>query len=278
MFLMLDDQLTRHEKWHLAGEAGQLLFVTVSIEVAAANREGLVPGHMLRAWAPSSFATSKLTAATRALVRAEFWHDHESLCGRCLERHGELKRGDYRVHDWLDWQFQARAKDDPIYKMRERRRKQLHRRPEIKNAVRMRDRDLCRFCGCAVIFGADHKSPRAGQYDHLDPFDPINSVDAIATSCKECNVAKGERTPEQAGMVLWPAGTTAAEIQALTAAVGLDIQAAVRVPGLDSDPLDPDPSSRGARLGTGPGRDGSPGWIPSPDPDHETTETGDDHA
>jgi 5-methylcytosine-specific restriction endonuclease McrA len=287
MHLLIDDQLTRHEKWHMAGansdaaiEAAQLLLVTAWINCSAANREGLIPGHMLRPWAPPTFSSSKLTAAIRTLIRVGFVHDHETLCGRCLERHGELAKGDYRFHDWLDRQFQARAKDDPVYKMRERRRKQLHRRPEIKRRVRERDRDLCRFCGVLTVFGtADHKSMLAGQYDHLDPFDEINSVDKLVCSCKGCNVEKGERTPEQAGMILWPAGTTAAEIQAMThlaaSGVRLDIQPAIQTAGLGSDSTDPDPSSRDARLGTGPGRDGSPGLIPSPDPATETTETGD---
>ena len=248
VFLMIDDQLKRHEKYHLAGEHGQALWHACAIDCAGANKEGLIPGHMLRAWAPPGWSSSRLTAAARALVRSGLWHDADSMCERCTERHGPLEPGSFRFHDWLDWQFQARAKDDPIYKMRERRRKQLHRRPEIKNAVRMRDRDLCRYCGVAVIFGADHKSSTAGQYDHLDPFDPINSVDVIVTSCKACNVQKGERTPEQAGMTLHPAG----------------YQAPIQPNGLDIQPENPDPSSRDARVGTGPGRAGSPGRISNP--------------
>jgi 5-methylcytosine-specific restriction endonuclease McrA len=205
---------------------------------------------MLRAWAPPGWSSARLTAATKALVRSGLWHDAETLCDRCTDRHGPLEPGSYRFHDWLDWQFQARAKDDPIFKMRERRRKQLHRRPEIKEAVRTRDRDLCRYCGVAVVFGADHKSPTAGQFDHLDPFDKINSVEGIVTACKACNVAKGERTPDAAGMIVHEPG-----YQVLIQPNGLDI----RTP-------DPDLSSRDARVGTGPGRDGSPGWIPDREP------------
>lgn len=247
MFLMIDDQLKRHEKYHLAGEQGQALWHACAIDCAAANKEGHVPAHMLRAWAPPGWSSAKLTAATKALVRSGLWHDAETMCERCTERHGPLEDG-YRFHDWLDWQFQARAKDDPVFKMRERRRKQLHRRPEIKEAVRMRDRDLCRYCGVAVVFGADHKSSTAGQYDHLDPFDPINSVDTIVTACKSCNVAKGERTPDAAGMILHEPG----------------YQAPIQSRGLDIQPADPDPSSRDARVGTGPGRAGSQGWVSGP--------------
>lgn len=247
MFLMIDDQFRRHEKYHLAGEHGIALWHACAIDCAGANKEGHVPSHMLRAWAPAGWSTGKLNAAVKALVRSGLWHDAETLCERCEERHGPLVDG-YRFHDWLDWQFQARAKDDPVFKMRERRRKQLHRRADIKASVRTRDRDLCRYCGDPVVFGADHKSPKAGQYDHLDPFDPENAIDKIVCACKACNVAKGERTWEQAGMTLHEPG-----YQARTQPDGLDIQTA-----------DPDPSSRDARVGTGPGRGGSPGWISGP--------------
>lgn len=274
MFLMIDDRFTDHEKFHMAGEHGQALWFSSAVKCAAANREGLIPAHMVRAWSPTHFTPARLTAATKALVRSGLWHDHESLCGRCLERHGELAKGDYRFHDWLDWQLQARAKDDPIVKMRERRRKQLHRRADLKNAIRMRDRDLCRYCGVAVIFGTgDHKSMTSGQFDHIDPFDPENALAKILTSCKRCNVEKGERTPEQAGMTIHEPG-----YQAPIQTDGMDIQTASQTGGLGSGADDPDPSSRDARLGTEPDRDGSPAVIQDPDPDHETTETGEDHA
>lgn len=247
MWLMIDDQFRRHEKYHLAGEHGIALWHACAIDCAAANKEGHVPSHMLRAWAPAGWSSSKLTAATKALVRSGLWHDTDTLCDRCQDRHGPLEDG-WRFHDWLDWQMQARSKDDPIFKMRERRRKQLHRRPEVKQAVRMRDRDLCRYCGVSVVFGADHKSSTCGQFDHLDPFDPINSVDTIVVACKSCNVAKGERTPDAAGMILHEPG----------------YQAPIQSRGLDIQTVDPDPSSRDARVGTGPGRAGSPGWISDP--------------
>lgn len=266
MFLMIDDQFTEHEKYHLAGDVGVALWYRLAGKCAAANKEGHVPGHMVRAWAPPGWSSSRLSSAVRALVRSGLLHDHETMCGRCLERHGELAQGDYRLHDWLDWQLQARAKDDPIVKMRERRRKQLHRRADLKNAIRMRDRDLCRYCGVAVIFGTgDHKSMLAGQFDHVDPFDPENALAKILTSCKACNVQKGERTPAEAGMTVHPAG-----FRAPIQPTGLDNQTASQTDGLDPTAHDPDPSSRGARLGTEPDRDGSPAVVPGSDPDRQT--------
>jgi hypothetical protein len=253
MHFMSDDQLTRHEKWHKAGEHGQALWFPVGVNCAAANREGLIPAHMLRAWAPVHFSTSRLTSASKALVRAGLWHDHDTLCARCFERHGDLEPGDHRFHDWLDWQFAARAKDDPLFKMRENRRKRLHRAGKLRESIRRRDRDLCRYCGRLCVFGtADHKSDHVGQFDHLDPFDEENAFDKIVVACKACNVKKGERTWQQAGMVLHAPGF---HDPSHCDGYATDIQ-----PGISGS------SSRDAGVGTGTGRDGSTGWIPDQEP------------
>jgi 5-methylcytosine-specific restriction endonuclease McrA len=78
-----------------------------------------------------------------------------------------------------------------------------------------RDGAHCRYCGerCAVA-GRDRKRERRvaakDRRDRtLDHVIPINrgggsGVDNVVVACARCNVRKGGRTPEGAGMVLRP--------------------------------------------------------------------------
>lgn len=41
------------------------------------------------------------------LVTAAVWHDQETICPTCIDRYGGLDRGDYVIHDFLDYQPSA---------------------------------------------------------------------------------------------------------------------------------------------------------------------------
>ncbi len=84
------------------------------------------------------------------------------------------------------------------------RRQALTRNPALREAVRERDQDRCRYCGCAVRW-PDRKGPRGGTYSHLDPFG-ANTFDNIVVACRGCSRQKGERTPAQAGMAVLAPG------------------------------------------------------------------------
>jgi len=82
------------------------------------------------------------------------------------------------------------------------RRQALVRNPELREAVRARDKDMCRYCGKPVRW-TDRKGPLGGTYDHVDPNGP-NTLENLVVSCRSCNSSKCDRTPTEAGMILRP--------------------------------------------------------------------------
>jgi hypothetical protein len=103
------------------------------------------------------------------------------------------------IHDWDAHNLkrdQARA-DRRAF---DKRRQQLFRDPELRQQVRIRDRDRCRYCNVEVNWH-DRRGPTGATYDHVDP-DGENSVDNLVVSCRGCNSQKAGRTPEQARMKL----------------------------------------------------------------------------
>jgi 5-methylcytosine-specific restriction endonuclease McrA len=82
------------------------------------------------------------------------------------------------------------------------RRQALTRDPALREAVRTRDRDRCRYCGVTVRW-SDRKGAKGGTYDHVDPAGP-NTFDNLVVCCRGCNSAKRDRTPSEAGMTLRP--------------------------------------------------------------------------
>lgn len=80
------------------------------------------------------------------------------------------------------------------------RRMALHRDGDLRSMIRERDGDTCRYCGAGVNW-TDRRGPYGATYDHIDPAGE-NSPENIVVACRGCNAAKGDRTPEQAGMIL----------------------------------------------------------------------------
>lgn len=83
------------------------------------------------------------------------------------------------------------------------------RRHGLKVAVRLRDGDLCRYCGRPVRFDARNgwmagkylpAPPDARHLDHVDPEVP----DRLVVACGQCNQAKGKQTPQEWGRPLLP--------------------------------------------------------------------------
>jgi hypothetical protein len=71
--------------------------------------------------------------------------------------------------------------------------------------VKGRDCGLCRYCGVAVDW-LDRRGPIGGTYDHVVPVSRGGGDEFtnIVTACRGCNLKKGGRLPEEAGMVLHP--------------------------------------------------------------------------
>lgn len=95
--------------------------------------------------------------------------------------------------------------DDGLFHLmsREEREKNRHRRINRQDQNRadlhLRDSDLCRYCQ-QTLNPSDTMGGRGREFDHPDPDD--DSVTVV--SCRRCNLAKGGRTPEAAGMELLP--------------------------------------------------------------------------
>lgn len=100
-----------------------------------------------------------------------------------------------QVHDWDDYQVAPTRLDNTAT-----RRKQLQRDGALRQAIRDRDGDRCRYCGREVVW-TDRRSPQGGTYDHVDP-EVGNSIENLVVACRGCNSAKRDRTPEDAGMPL----------------------------------------------------------------------------
>jgi 5-methylcytosine-specific restriction endonuclease McrA len=122
----------------------------------------------------------------RKLVDVGLW---ETVEGGYLDLH-------YLIRNQAASKVKARRAGDA-------RRQALGRDPELRRAIRERDRDLCRYCGIKVRW-TDRKSVAGGTYDHVDPSGD-NIAANVVVACRGCNSSKGCRTPEEAGMPLRPA-------------------------------------------------------------------------
>jgi 5-methylcytosine-specific restriction endonuclease McrA len=127
------------------------------------------------------------------------------------------KRGGpgWEINDWLEYQpsrqqVERKATIDKL-------RKDLNRTAEGKRvaaSVRRRDGDCCRYCNEPVSW-TDRRSAHAGTYDHVDPALLQNTVENVVVSCRHCNIVKGDRTPDDAGMpLLPPVGTVVRDLTA----------------------------------------------------------------
>jgi len=76
---------------------------------------------------------------------------------------------------------------------------------EVAHAVRLRDGNRCRYCGCRVDW-SDRRGERGATYDHVHPRGPA-TPENVVVACRRCNSRKGLRTPEQAGISLIQVGS-----------------------------------------------------------------------
>lgn len=110
------------------------------------------------------------------------------------------------IHDYL--------KKNPARRERDRKRAQDadRRNHALRADIYRRDGGCCRYCRSGPL------SPKSGrakdlrkrlEYDHVDPDQPALDGANYVVACKRCNAEKGERTPDEADMVLLPPPTPA---------------------------------------------------------------------
>jgi 5-methylcytosine-specific restriction endonuclease McrA len=141
---------------------------------------------------------------------------------------------------------------DDTKRARWQRGKALMRDGSLRQAVKDRDRNLCRYCGVRVNWD-DKRGPAGGTYDHVDP-DGQNTITNVVVACRRCNARKKDRTPEQAGMPLLRPGTSQARTAASAAGhCPPDLVEEVSDPP-DPPPGDSDPIQIGFNSGASPPR------------------------
>ena len=84
-----------------------------------------------------------------------------------------------------------------------KRRHAMNADPEFAKRVKDRDGNRCRYCGVLVNW-RDRKGAMGGTYDHVLPIfqGGQETFDNLVVACRSCNVKKGARRPEEAGMAL----------------------------------------------------------------------------
>lgn len=248
-----DDQWPHHPKVRRAGRDGRALWDAAGPLCAGRNSDGVVEAIVIKDACYLAEVDNE-TAAVKALISSGLWHDEKTLkkCERCKRVAGKLPHGGCYFHDWLEYQLTKDVAKLPEERLRWRRGKALSRNVELREAIVQRDRSLCRYCGERVDF-RDRVGPLGGTYDHVDP-DGDNSLDNCVVACRRCNGVKCDRTPAEAGMPLYPPGTTRADILAGAKPLPGPDQAGARSGPDRSQPdagSDQAPRARRTRGGTG---------------------------
>ncbi len=239
----VDDRLHSHPKWLATPAAARALWVTAGSWSAANLTDGRVPKHVLPMLGGRPRDAAALVAAGLWLAEAD----------------------DFRFHDWTT--YQPTKADVLADRSAAAARQTVARSPELREAVRARDADRCRFCG-AVVQWSNRRGPLGGTYDHVIP-DGGSGMNNLVVACRGCNSAKGRRTPEQAGMRLRPAPMSGRTQNGAKSDSSPDSDRTRIVLGesQDPDPTRPDPTRPDVpteHLGGGKEREATPPGPPPP--------------
>lgn len=163
-----------------------------------------LPDGAFRLWVEGLSYCQRYLTDGRIFARGVKTLRHYSLNRmRALIDGGLWERSDdgITVHDYLTWND---SREQVLFARESaKRRVSLLRDPELRQAVKDRDGDACRYCARLVRW-SDRKGDLGGTYDHVDPA-LGNTLDNLVVCCRGCNSGKGRRTPTQARMSLLPA-------------------------------------------------------------------------
>lgn len=175
----VDDAFAFHPKVIAAGNAAAGLWVRAGSWASQQLTDGHIPTEIAR--------TLGRPAEIQRLVNAGLW----------------MKNGDgWDFHEWST--HNPTRAEVTANRASDVRRQALSRDVSLREFIRTRDGDLCRYCGTQVAW-QDRRGPTGGTYDHIDPRGS-NTADNLVVACRRCNSAKGHRTPAEAGMRLLPPG------------------------------------------------------------------------
>lgn len=186
-WVRLDDGFAEHPKIEEAGPLAAWLHVAALCYCNRHLTDGFIPAGKVKRLAD----VPNVSRHIGALVKVGMWMEVE---------------GGYAIHDYLQYQ----PSRDEVEKGRAeaRRRSAMNADPELRRALRARDGDNCRYCGTTVNW-RDRRGPNGGTYDHVHPMSKggDESLSNLVVCCRQCNLRKGDRTLDQAGMSLLPPGS-----------------------------------------------------------------------
>lgn len=195
-FFIIDDQLPVNRKFQALverGDASSAWAVTLWTLAGANAQASLSDGRVSSSDLVRLLLDRRRAAAAAArLTEVGLWHAAGHECDLCPA----IDSG-YVFHDWGQMRYTAGEK---VKETRAVRRELKD--PAVREAVRLRDGDRCRYCGHRVNWN-DRRSPRAGTYDHVQP-GKARGPENLVVACRKCNQAKQDRTPDRAGMTLKP--------------------------------------------------------------------------
>ncbi|WP_076697405.1 HNH endonuclease [Tersicoccus sp. Bi-70] len=274
MFFQVDDQFQVNAKaQHLAREA-----MMKSIDGLAALGVWTMAGSLCQAKLTDGVVTVEdlvsillnhdvALALAGKLVAAGLWHAPGHSCDRC----DVVPDGAWRFHDWYAMGYDQGA----AVKLKRRKAAEL-KDPAVRAAVWARDAvdaanptsAHCRYCG-TLVKQKDGRSESRPELDHVDPL-VVCGPSNIVVACHTCNRAKGNRTPEAAGMTLLPAprGSSAEPSPRSPLSVAGRQRSSHEPSGAAEKPS---PAAEHAGDRTGPDREPppiTPGTTPDHTPDH----------
>jgi 5-methylcytosine-specific restriction endonuclease McrA len=185
----VDDKLHAHPKWWALSPNAKALWTTAGSWCSSYKTDGVVLDAQLPILAPQvGLSVAKIRAAARELTESGMWKQTTDSKG-------------WVFHNWTDFN-PTRLQQDKEAAI-ERERKKIQNDPDLKAAVRLRDRDRCRYCGERVNFAA-RTGHLAGRYDHVIPVTKggKTEIDNVVVCCDYDNRRKYNKTLDEAQMVL----------------------------------------------------------------------------
>jgi hypothetical protein len=228
MWFKVDDKLHDHGKVQRLLEdadetqalAAMGLWVLAGSWSGDQMADGLITPYVMRRW------HSEWPKLAAMLVAVGLW---------------ELVEVDGReVHLFHDWTVYNDTKEKILAdREAERMRVALMRDVKLVTAIKKRDQDRCRYCGCQVRWG-NQRGNAGATYDHVRPVikGGKNTLDNVVIACRGCNSRKKHLTLKEAGMRQLKPGTMGAPADDTVLSSGGSTNGSGRVGSGPQDNLD----------------------------------------
>jgi hypothetical protein len=185
-WIRLSDNYIDHPKFAVLSDGSFRLWHEAMAYCRRHQTDGLIPFPVLKSFMYHTKAREKQLASPHQEGAAPLWQ--------------LIPATGYKVHDYLEWNLSKEAEQSK--QMLNNHRSAFMRDKGLKQELRDRDKDLCRYCAQKVNW-ADRKGASGATYDHVNPVGPA-TLDNLVIACRSCNSRKRNRTPEDAGIALLP--------------------------------------------------------------------------